>query len=133
MKQCTETITVFNAALDEENGYDVYYPTVIKGVSWHCEIASTVSQTGLQAANLFTIRIPEDANFSGKKYARPAEYSDPEKQFTLQQGDIIVHAAVEDMLTPAQLQQAYGEIVTILGVTDSSRRPNARHWKVVGK
>ena len=35
-------------------------------------------------------------------------------------------------MQPAQLQEKYGELVTILGVTDSSRRPHAKHWKVVG-
>ena len=134
MKECNETITVFNAKLDEDSGYDVYVPTVIQGVSWLCEIASTVDTSGLKAANKFTIRIPIDADFSGKRYVNPTEYakSGPDGVFTLNQGDTIVHAAETDALTPAQLKDKYGEIVTILGVTDSTKRPNAKHWKVVG-
>lgn len=134
MKECNETITVFNAKLDDGDGYDVYYPTIITGVSWYCEIASAVDSAGLKAANKFTIRIPVDADFSGKAYVPPVAYAggDPNTVFTLRQGDIIVHGAETDPATPAQLMQRYGEIVTILGVTDSTKRPNAQHWKVVG-
>ena len=135
MKQCNETITVFNAFYDNVHGYDVYMPTVIRGVSWFCEIASTVDTSGLKAANKFTIRVPVDADFSGKRYVDPAAYasSDPGSTFTLHQGDIIVHGSETVSMTPAQLKNKYGEIVTILGVTDSRSRPKARHWKVVGK
>lgn len=135
MKLCTETITVFNAALDPETGYDTYLPTVIRGVSWYCDIASTVTDTGLKAANRFTIRIPEDADFSGKTYAEPvafAQAADKSGMFTLAQGSLIVRAAVPGSQTPAQLQAQYGEVVTVLGVTDNRRAPHAKHWKVVG-
>lgn len=133
MKQCNETITVFNACQDD-NGYDVYNPTVIRGVSWFCEIASNVDASGLKAANKFTIRIPVDADFSGKSYVSPVSYaaSKAASEFTLNQGDIIVHGEETEKSTPAALQDKYGEIVTILGVTDSTKRPNAKHWKVVG-
>lgn len=135
MKLCTETITVFNAALDPETGYDVYLPTVIRGVSWYCDIASTVTDAGLKAANRFTIRIPDGADFSGKAYVHPAAYAsaaDRQRLFTLAQGSLIVHAAETEILTPAQLQAKYGEVVTVLGVTDNRRAPRAKHWKVVG-
>lgn len=134
MKECHETITVFNARLDDDNGYDIYVPTVISGVSWYCEIASSVDHSGLKAANKFTLRIPVDADFSGKSYVSPADYarSDPESCFTLNQGDIIVHGEEREALSPAELKEKYGEVVKILGVTDSCRRPNAQHWKVVG-
>lgn len=135
MKLCNETITLFNATVDDDKGYDVYLPTVIRGVSWFCEIASTVDKDGLKAANKFTIRIPVDADFSGKAYATPAAYAggDPNNLFTIKNGDIIVHGVetATDM-TPATLQEKYGEIVTVLGVTDNRRVPNAKHWKVVG-
>ena len=134
MKECNETITVFNARMDDDKGYDIYVPTVIHGVSWFCEIASTVDQSGLKAANKFIIRVPVDADFSGKSYVPPAAYAggDPNNIFTLRQGDIIVHGEETEINIPARLKEKYGETVTILGVTDSSRRPNAKHWKVVG-
>ena len=134
MKECNETITVFNTRLDDDKGYDLYVPTIIRGVSWFCEIASNVDSSGLKAANKFIIRIPVDADFSDKAYVPPAAYAggDPNTVFTLKQGDVIVHGEETEPMQPAQLQEKYGELVTILGVTDSSRRPNATHWKVAG-
>lgn len=134
MKECNETITVFNTRLDDDKGYDLYIPTIIRGVSWFCEIASNVDSSGLKAANKFIIRIPVDADFSDKAYVPPAAYAggDPNTVFTLKQGDVIVHGEETEPMQPAQLQEKYGELVTILGVTDSSRRSHAKHWKVVG-
>lgn len=135
MKLCNETITVFNKRLDEDTGFDAYVPTVIRGVSWFCEIASSVDTSGLKAANKFTIRIPADADFSDKSYVDSVVYasSDTEKAFTLGNGDIIVKGSVTEYgLKPADLQARFGEIVTILGVTDNHRAGNAPHWKVVG-
>ena len=135
MKLCNETVTVFNKRLDIQNGWDVYVPTVIKGVSWYCEIASNVDNTGLHAANRYTLRIPIDADFGGKAYLDPIAYAKEmivSGVFTLRNGDIVARAAITDeSLTPAQLHDMY-ECMTILGVTDNRRAPNAPHFKVVG-
>lgn len=136
MRLCNETITVFNAQLDGTSGIDRYHPTVISGVSWFCEVAATVDDSGLKAANKFTIRIPEDADFSGKRYVSPATYAagDPAEVFTLRNGDIIIKGTLDqEGLTPSALLKMCGEIVTILGVTDNRRAPRGKHWKVVGK
>ncbi|MCI6173145.1 MAG: hypothetical protein MR671_02675 [Clostridiales bacterium] len=135
MRMCDDVITVFNVRADDDKGYDVYIPTVIRGVSWYCEVASTVDDSGLRAANKYTIRIPADADLSGKMYVEPSAYAggDPDQVFTLSQGDLVIHAEETESLTPSELKAKYGTIVTILGVTDSTRRPHARHWKVVGK
>jgi hypothetical protein len=134
MNLCNETITVFNAKLNTGTGNDDYNGTVIDGVSWFCEIVSTVDQ-GLKAANKFTIRIPEDADFSGKTYVSPLDYADAadvSSLFTLKNGDIIVRGAVTGSgLRPAELHRNY-EAFTVLGVTDNRRAPNAPHWKVIG-
>ena len=136
MKLCNETITVFNKRVDTDNGWYIYIPTVISGVSWYFELASAVDGNGLHAANQFTIRIPIDANFGGKAYVDPTTYENEAitaGTFTLAQGDIIVKAAITDeTITPAQLKEQYSDFCTILGVTDNRRAPNAPHFKVVG-
>ena len=135
MKLCNETITVFNKRLDPETGAYVYFPTVITGASWYCEIASAVDNSGLHAADKFTIRIPVDADFGGNEYVDAAEYKNADGVdgiFTLAQGDVVVKAAIEDQMTLAQLHEQYSECCTILGVTDNRRAPNAPHFKVVG-
>ena len=139
MRLCNDTITVFNARYDSENDRDVYHATVIVGVSWYDEIASTVDSSGLKAADKYTIRIPQDADFGGKTYVDPITYaqagSDPVQVFTLKSGDIIVKGAVTAgaNVRPADLQKQYAEAATVLAVTDNRRAPNAPHWKVVGK
>lgn len=137
MRLCNETITVFNARLDPESGFDAYFATVIKGVSWFCDIASNVDSSGLKAANKFTIRIPLDADFGGKTYLDPkafAETDAPETAFTLHNGDIIVKGIADTAadIRPADLKKQFSEYVTILGVTDDRRAPHSKHWKVVG-
>ena len=135
MKLCDETITVVNAKIDPATRKDVYRATVINGASWHCSIESTVD-TGLKAANKFTVRIPTTADFGGKAYASPLDYANAEDVtglFTLKNGDIVVHGAVEgDNLKPAELHKQY-EAFTVLGVTEDRRaKTRAPHWKVVG-
>ena len=160
MKLCNETITVFNRTWNAETGREVYVPTIIKGVSWFSELVSAVDATGLHAADRFIIRIPQDADFSGKQYVEPNAFQEKasdtykilgpdskpllsedgdfivyyihDDEFTLKSGDVIVKAAVEESISPAQLQKRFVECCTILGVTDNRRAPNAPHFKVVG-
>ena len=40
MKLTNEVITIFNKVLDED-GYDLWLPTSIRGCSWYSEVAST--------------------------------------------------------------------------------------------
>ena len=136
MRLCNETVTVFNTRVDSETGAYAYYPTVIGGVSWYCEIASAVDNAGLHAADRFIIRIPTDADFGGNQYVDSVAYKNAESAsglFTLAQGDVIVKAAIEAPMTLAQLHEQHSECCTILGVTDNRRAPNAPHFKVVGK
>ena len=137
MKLCGDTLTLFNARLDKVNDTTVYEKTVISGISWYSTIKTVVSDTGLKSANQFTIRIPLDADFSGKAYCDPASYTGAEDVsglFTLRQGDVIVKGAVPaSIVTPAQAHKAYPDTAfTIQGVTDNRRAPNAKHWRVVG-
>lgn len=135
MKLCTETITLISSQVDDTTGYDIYNATIIRGASWHCEIASTVDSSGLKAADKFNVRIPTDADFGGKTYIPPNEYvnADPDRYFTLRNGDTIVRGAVTGSdLSPAALRKAYAEVAVILGVTDNCMSRRSPHWKVVG-
>lgn len=137
MRRCNDTITVFNAKLDRALGSDVYHPTVISGVSWYFHTLTNVGNSGLQAANQLTLRIPADADFAGKAYVSPAEFAaseDPAGVFTIKAGDIVVRGRVmEEGLRPSDLQGRGYEMATILGVTDNRDAAHAPHWRVVGK
>lgn len=134
MQECNEVITVFNARFDSAKDKDVYIGTIITGVSWYCSVETAVD-SGLKAADKYTVRIPADADFSGKTYALPAAYNaggDADTLFTLQNGDIVVRGAVqEENPKPAELLKGY-EAFTILGVTNNCHRPRAPHWRVIG-
>lgn len=137
MKLCTETVTVYNARVNHETRMEEYIPTVLKGVSWHCQNVSRITDSGLKAANVFTLRIKETVDTGNKSYTEPEEYrrsQDVSRQWTLQKGDVIVKGETDRLLTPAKLRELYGSdrVLTVLGVTDNRRTSNARHWKVVG-
>lgn len=137
MKLAQDVLTLFNTRFDKVNDCTAYEKTVISGISWYSTIKTTVADTGLKSANMFIIRIPTTADFSGKAYTDPISYTgagDVSNLFTLKQGDTIVKGAVPDTIqTPAQAHKAYPETAfTIMGVTDDRRAPNAPHWKVVG-
>lgn len=138
MKLCNEIITVFNRRVDVENGWDVYVPTVINGVSWYSHIRSIVGEKGLKAADEFIVRIPTDADFGDKMYVQPIEYRkafDVSGLFTFDEGDVVVKGAVESSgisYTPSALKEAFTDCFTILGATDNRRAPNAPHFRVVG-
>ncbi|MBP5410725.1 MAG: hypothetical protein J6Y26_02315 [Lachnospiraceae bacterium] len=137
MRETNETITVFNQRYDTTTGKDVWTPTVIQGVSWFEATRAAVTQAGLKAADTATVRIPTDADTGGKVYLPPKAYKTAESvsgAFTLAPGDLIVRAAITTTgLTPSQIQAQYDDTITILGVTDSTHRRRAPHWKVTGQ
>lgn len=128
-----DTITIFNPVLDELEGYDVYVPTVIRGVSWISSMTGSTDNNGMNPASRYTIRIPEEADFSGKTYVEPASFTGEAGTFTIRTGCIIVRGTETEPALPSALQQKYGEIVTVTNVSDFRRAPNARHWKVEGE
>ena len=128
-----ETITLFNAVYDKNVGYDVYVPTVIKGVSWVDEDTAATDTVGIKSTRKYTLRIPEDADFSGKEYVDPAAYEGSPGTFTFMNGDIIIRGEEEVVTSPPELKKKYRNLMTIRGIYDFRKAPNARHWKVVGE
>lgn len=133
MKLCNDTITVYNARLDQETDSTVYVPTTICGVSWYGTSKATVDSSGLKAASQCIVRIPLEADTGEKSYTEPWVYKSAGNVsglFTLNEGDFIVKGAFTDTLL---LPPASGSgFITILAVTDNRRAPNAPHWKVTG-
>lgn len=135
MELCDKTITVFNAKYDADFDHDVYIGTIISGASWFETLKSNVDSNGLSSAKVVTVRIPVNANFSGKSFVDFIAYkeADPSSAFTLHEGDIIVKGGVYmENAKPAVLQSMFPDMFTIVSVTDSTHAPNAPHWKVVG-
>lgn len=134
VKLCNETITVFNRRWNDDLGDDVYYPTTITGASWYATQAQTVDpKGGLVMANKVVIRIPKGA---APGYLDPIAYKaaeSPAGAWTLDGGTIIIKGeATGTSWTPTALKAAFVDCMTVLGVTDNRRAPNAPHFKVVG-
>jgi hypothetical protein len=136
MQLCNDTITVFCKRINGDTGYDEYTGTIITGVSWFGTVKVTVDASGgLKSADVFTVRIPVDADFGGKYYVSPQSYAqaDPDNAFTLQNGGIIIRGAVTLVNPrPAEIFASADDTFTIMGITDNRRAYHAPHWKVVG-
>ena len=138
MQECNETITVLNRRYDPDRGLDTWIPTVLHGVSWFNKIAATVTQDGLKAANTAIVRIPEGADAGERVYLAPPEYKAAESvsgAYTLARGDIIARGDITGgtagSITPAQAKAQSEDVLTIISVTDSTRRRHGAHRKVV--
>ena len=138
MQQATETITVINRKYNATTGLDDWIPTVITGASWYSKLTATVTSDGLKAADTATVRIPESADTGGRAYLSPAAYKaavSVSGAYTLAKGDLIVRGVVSvkdgQSLTPADIQAASDDCLTIISVADNTRRPHGAHRKVV--
>ena len=134
MRNCGETITLFNARRDGSTGGFMYVPTVIAGCSWHRGHRLEIDpEGGLTAVDEVTVRIPLDADFGGKAYVDPVTWRAGGEGFTIQGGDIAVKERVAGGdWTPAGLKAAFDECFTVLGVTDNRSAPNGAHWRITG-
>ena len=132
MKECNETITVFNRSYDDNTGLDVWTPTQISGVSWFLRTETAITDSGLKSARKCTIRIPTTATCA-KTYVDPISYSAPLTTYTLAAGDVIIRGTCSQCKNPADLKKHHPDMVTILGVTDSRGRPHGKQFKVVAE
>ena len=131
MKECNETITVYNRSYDDDTGLDIWTPTTITGVSWHKNTDTAITDSGLKSAAKCTIRIPIEA-VCNKSYVDPLSYTAPETTYTLDAGDVIIRGSCSECENPAELKKHH-EMVTILGVTDNRDRPHGKHFRVVAE
>ena len=135
MNLATETITVYNPRYDSTVDDNVWYGTVIQGVSWYGSTRDAITEKGLKASDAYTIRIPMTADAGGSTYVLPpvfAATADPTNCYTLSEGSVIVRGVAPTTgMTPATLRQSY-EMITILGVTDNRRAPHAPHFRITG-
>lgn len=135
MQLCNETFTLYNAGYDFQADMTVYNRTVLTGVHSYTDIKSTIDSNGLKSANAVIIRIPADVDAAGKSYADPITYTgagSADGLFTLNEGDFLIPGSVGSEHPTLREIHSYHGAMTILGVTDNRRAPNAPHWKVVG-
>lgn len=120
------TVTIFNKRYDRESGADVWTRTVIHGVSWYGKQAAGVGDKGLNAASLYTVRIPVEAMPEG--YLTPDEFNASTGRanaWTAQSEDIVVRGEVAE-------KQNHTECFTVLAVRDNRRGPYGQHLRIEG-
>ncbi len=136
MRNADKEITLFNYFNDPVTGYDNCKRTHFKGASVFAQTQVNVDKDGLASADLYTIRIPEEA--AEADYLRPGEFNQLEDKgnaFTLAKGDkVVLGHADDDNPRPGDLEKKYGNefVVTVTGVTDN-RGKREPHWKVICK
>lgn len=131
-------ITIYNC-YGKGTRSESWQRTQIKGVEWYGGQAVTVTDSGLQSASTYTVRIPAYREPAGKTFSMPADYkaaADPSGLWTLQNGDIIVRGLVDDDATGSTaITGKYADrCFTVTGWRDN-RRGSAwvQHWRVDGK
>lgn len=134
----TETVTVYNHAV--ENRTEVWRRTVIRGVQWAGRRVNAFDSTGQSVFEQeISLTIPVNADTGGKQYADPKAYNkaaDKSMLWTLDPAsgdDVIVYgeclAEISDDYTLSKLARDY-TMVTIMAVSDNTRRERLRTWKV---
>ena len=126
-------ITVFNKRYDRAERTERFYGTQIRGTS--------SGSKELSKSDAYTIRIPADADTSGKKYADQKAYSELDDTvfsgyWTLQPGAIIVQGLVDlETATETELRQSYPEVIFVRNFTDNRSRGSSsmKHWRVGGE
>ena len=132
-------MTIYNQHLNAETKEVEYIPTVVSGVHWHSNLKVSVGENGLKgvsgisAAEVYKIRIPESAETEEKKYIEPRAYrhlpADESGQYwTIQKGDMFCKGATD--MTLAELKKS-ADFGTVLGIGDNRRGMNP-HFRIGG-
>ena len=127
-------ITLFNTYTDD-NDNTKYAKTIIKCVNWQSENKSTVTDKGLQSANVVTVFIPV-TSLPEKIYIEPKAYaklSDSERDnyFTLKPQDKIIKGVYDGNISGVKDFNKLDNVVTIQGAIDNRVGNLAmQHWEV---
>lgn len=134
-------ITVFNKRYDRTERTERFHGTKIRGVSFYSRKGTSSGNKELSKSDSYTIRIPADADTSGKEYVDQKAYSELGDDifsgyWTLQPGAIIIQGLVDlETATETELRKLYPEVVFVRNFTDNRSRgsANMNHWRVGGE
>ena len=126
-------ITVYNRLYDPLVKLYRYRRTVIKGVWWHSDNRAAIQAGGVQAADLYKVRIPAHADFGGAEYVPPWAYTGADDTWTLQADDYICRGAMDtEIEKPADLLKQSGrQVFKVTGWADN-RFGGLPHWRIEG-
>lgn len=130
-------ITIFNKRrIDKATARPVYFRTQIKGVNFYTDQKVRVTDDGgVVSADVYKIRIPEDADTQGKQYIdadRYAELTDEEalSYWTINNDDLFGRGLLIDFEKESEFlkRQYTGKILSFA----DNRRGGLPHWRIGG-
>lgn len=129
-------ITLYNYYYDKDTRLDRWHRIIIRGVHFYVDHKVSVGDNGLNSADVYKIRIPEDAKFLDE-YVQEDEWavlgSNIAGKWTLQHDDIVVLGGCEmDIDRPAELKGTGKKYCKITSWADN-RFGALPHWRIGGE
>lgn len=128
-------ITIYNHKYDKATRLDEWRRTVIHGVHFYVDNKVSVGDSGLNSADVYKIRIPEDSGCDSQ-YVPEDEYASAVSTagiWTLQDGDYVVIGECDlEIERPADLSKAHRRHCKITSWSDN-RFGGLPHWKIGGE
>lgn len=129
-------LTIYNKrGVDKQTGHPIYFRTQIQGVNFYTKQETKVSEKGLISADLYKIRIPEDADTGGKQYINADLYKElsieeAESYWTINNDDLFGKGLLGDFEKEADFlkRQYTGKVLSF----SDNRRGALPHWRIGG-
>ena len=127
-------ITLYNHKYNKITRLDEWYRTVIYGVHFYKDNKVSVGENGLNSADAYKIRIPEEADCD-KSYIQADEYAFSDNvsgNWTIQDADIIVSGVCDTNIEkPSDLTENHISYCKIVSWSDN-RFGRLPHWRIGG-
>lgn len=129
-------ITLYNHYYDKDTRLDKWHRTVIRGVHFYVDHKVSVGDNGVNSADVYKIRIPEDADYQGA-YVSEDEWIalglNVAGKWTLQSDDLVVLGECDmDIDRPAHLKEAGKRYCKVTSWSDN-RFGGLPHWRIGGE
>ena len=129
-------ITLYNHYYDKDARLDKWQRTIIRGVHFYVDHKVSVGDNGLISADIYKIRIPEDAECQNAYVSEDEWISkgcDVIGKWTIQNDDIVVLGECHiDIERPAELKEAKKRCCKITSWSDN-RFGGLPHWRIGGE
>lgn len=131
------SLTLYNQWADKEKGVIKYVRTVIEDVSWYLKQKTTVADNGLQSADSYEIRIPEESEPEDKSYIDPDEFinltkEDVDKYWTIRKDDLFAKGVLDTEIESMEELSNSCSYAGIVMSTSDNRIGLNPHWQIGG-
>lgn len=127
-------ITIYNHKYNKDTRLDEWKKTIIYGVHFYVDNKVSVGDGCLNSADIYKIRIPEDAEYEGT-YIAPEGYADLSSAsgyWTIQEDDIVVRGICNiEIEKPADLKESHIKYCKVNSWSDN-RFGGLPHWRIGG-